>query len=333
MRPFQILAPATLEDARAALGDNGATTIIAGGTDIMGEIHEGTVTPETLVSVAGVQGMNGVEVSNDGASIGGLATLAEIASHPAISRRYPALSQAAASVATPQIRNAGTLGGNLCQRPRCWYYRSPKFACLKRGGDTCYAVDGLNKYHAIFGSGGSGGSGGCYIVHPSDTAVALLALGASIEIYGEGGTRALPASDFFVAPDVDMTRETALRDGEIVTRATLPPASATIGGARSVYLKAKERQAYDFALVSVAGMMRVRDGVVTDARFALGGVAPVPYAPPALDDALVGKPAAEIDATEIGGLAVHGARPMSGNGYKVRLASNLVARAVKALLA
>ena len=323
MRPFQILTPATLEEARAALGNRAGSSIIAGGTDIMGEMQEGTVSPETLVSIVGVQGMDDIEVSDDGASIGSLATLATIASHPAISRLYPALAEAAASVATPQIRNVGTLGGNLNQRPRCWYYRSPKFSCLKRGGDTCYAVDGLNKYHAIFSSGG------CHIVHPSDTAVALLALDASIEIYGEGGTHAMPASSFFVMPDVDMTRETALRDGEIITRATLPPPD----GAKSVYLKAKERQAYDFALVSVAGMMRVQDGVVTDARFALGGVAPVPYAPPALGDALVGARASAIDPTKIGGMATLGARPMSDNGYKVRLASNLVARATEALLA
>ena len=327
MRPFQILAPATLEEAQSALGERAGSAIIAGGTDIMGEMQEGTISPSALVSIAGVGDLRGIEVSDSGASIGGLATLAEIAAHPAISRSYTALAQAAASVATPQIRNVGTLGGNLCQRPRCWYYRSPKFACLKRGGDTCYAVDGLNKYHAIFGSGG------CYIVHPSDTAVALLALGAAIEVYGEirgeGGTRTLPASDFFVTPDVDMTRETALSDGEIATRAILPPPD----GARSVYLKAKERQAYDFALVSVAGAMRVENGVVADARFALGGVAPVPYEPPALSDALVGKPASEIDAAEIGDLAVRGARPMSDNGYKVRLAANLVARAVRELTA
>ena len=179
MRPFQILNPATLEEAQSALGDRAGTTIIAGGTDIMGELHEGTASPAALVSIAGVGGLRGIEVSDSGASIGGLVTLAEIASNPDISQSYPALAQAAASVATPQIRNVGTLGGNLCQRPRCWYYRSPKFNCLKRGGDTCYAVDGLNKYHAIFGSGG------CYIVHPSDTAVALLALGASVEIRGE----------------------------------------------------------------------------------------------------------------------------------------------------
>lgn len=326
MRPFQILTPTTLEEARAALGGSAVSMIVAGGTDIMGEMQEGTVSPDTLVSIDDVRcadGMDGIEVSDDGASIGSLATIAEIASNPAISRLYPALAEAAASVATPQIRNVGTLGGNLNQRPRCWYYRSPKFTCLKRGGDTCYAVDGLNKYHALFGSGG------CHIVHPSDTAVALLALDASIEIYGEGGTRTMPASSFFVMPDVDMTRETALRDGEIITRATLPPPD----GAKSVYIKAKERQAYDFALVSVAGMMRVQDGVVTEARFALGGVAPVPYAPPALGNALVGTRASAIDPTEIGGMATLGARPMSDNGYKVRLASNLVARATEALLA
>ena len=215
------------------------------------------------------------------------------------------------------------MGGNLCQRPRCWYYRSPAFDCLKKGGDTCFAVDGGNKYHAILGADR------CHIVHPSDTAVALMALDAQVDIFGEGGLRRIPVSELFVGPDEDILSETTLGVGDILTRAAIPHPGQ---GARSVYLKAKERQAYDFALVSVGGYMEVVDGVVADARIVLGGVAPVPYFARGASDALRGTVAGEIDAKAVGGLAVEGAIPMPDNGYKVRLASNLVARAVRTLL-
>ena len=324
MRPFEILSPATLDDAHGILSRRGAeAAVFAGGTDILGEIKEGTAAPAALVDIMGLRGFGEVEVSADGASIGSLVTLSQLASHPDIARAYPALTQAAASVATPQIRNVGTLGGNLCQRPRCWYYRSPKFNCLKKGGDSCFAVEGMSKYHAILGAER------CYIVHPSDTAVALLVLDASVEVFGEGGLQRVPVSQFFVGPEQDMFAETRLAADEIVARVVLPPTQAS---ARSVYLKAKERQAYDFALVSVAAYIDVEDDIITSARISLGGVAPVPYALPKLSEAMVGQPASDVDAAELGRIAVRGAQPMKDNGYKVDLASNLVARAITTLL-
>ena len=324
MKPFQVLRPTTLDAATDALsGSDIDASILAGGTDILGEVKEGTASPAALVDITGLHGLSGIQISQeDGASIGSLVTISQIETDIGLQEHYPALAQAAASVATPQIRNVGTLGGNLCQRPRCWYYRSPLFNCLKKGGDTCYAVQGLNKYHAIFGGDG------CHIVHPSDTAVALTALNASIETFGARGLQQTGISRFFVGPETNMLSETALGPGEIVTRVVLPPAT----GSRSIYLKAKERQAYDFALVSVAASVTVEDSTITGTRLALGGVAPVPYALPEVADAMTGTPVSDVSPRDLGQLAVRDARPMTANTYKMRLSSNLVARAVATLL-
>ena len=323
MRPFEVLSPTTLSEAHGALNQRASqVAVLAGGTDILGEVKESIISPDALVDITGVEGIDSIRFSQSGVSIGSLVTLAEIEESDTVRQIYPALAQAAASVATPQIRNVGTLGGNLCQRPRCWYYRSPLFDCLKKGGDTCFAVDGLNKYHAIFGGEG------CHIVHPSDTAVALTVLDASVEIFGAQGPRQMPMAQFFVGPGTNMLSETSLSPGEIVTRVLLPPAD----NARSIYLKAKERQAYDFALVSVAGSVAVEDGVIINARFALGGVAPVPYALPDVADAIVGSRIADVSPQDLGRVAVRDAQPMSDNAYKVKLSSSLVSRAVSTLL-
>ncbi len=324
MRPFEILTPSALEEARLALVKrDGDASVFAGGTDILGEMKQGTWETGCLVDISRIEGMRDIEPDSSETGFGSLVTLSEIARHSDMAVRHPAFVQAVESVATPQIRNAGTLGGNLCQRPRCWYYRSPAFNCLKKGGDYCFAVDGGNKYHAILGADR------CHIVHPSDTAVALTALGAAVEIFGEGGLRRIPIEELFVGPEVDILSETSLGAGEIVTRIFIPHRDQ---GARSVYLKAKERQAYDFALVSVCAYMEIVEDVVVEARIALGGVAPTPYSARSASDAIRGSRAKDVDASAIGRLAVEGAEPMSDNGYKVRLASNLVARAVRTLL-
>ena len=324
MTPFEILTPSTLEEARAILMEkDGAASVFAGGTDTLGEMKQGTSAPACLVNIGCLEGMRDIEHSEDRTTLGSLVTLARIAGDSDIEARHPALAQAAASVATPQIRNAGTLGGNLCQRPRCWYYRSAAFDCLKKGGDTCFAVEGGNRYHAILGAER------CHIVHPSDTAVALMALDAEVEVFGEGELRRVPIGELFVGPEVDILSETSLGAGDILTRVVIPRSGS---GGRSVYLKAKERQAYDFALVSVGGYMEVVDGVIVDARVVMGGVAPTPRLARAASDSLRGGRVNGVDARAVGRLAVEGAEPMSENGYKVRLAANLVARVVRALL-
>ncbi len=324
MNPFEILTPSTLEEARSALAEKGdQATIFAGGTDALGEIKQGTSAPSLLVNIGRLDELKHIEDGPNETAFGSLVTLGEIAVHAGAAERYPAFVQAAESVATPQIRNVGTLGGNLCQRPRCWYYRSEAFHCLKKGGDTCFAVEGGNKYHAILGADK------CHIVHPSDTAVALMALNAEVEILRAGGLRRVPIAELFVGPGEDILSETTLAAGNILTRVMV---TCPVEGACSLYIKAKERQAYDFALVSVAGYMEIVDGVVEEARLALGGVSPTPHFAQSASDALRGVRASDVEAKLIGKLAVEGAEPMSDNGYKVRLASNLVARAVKTLL-
>ena len=324
MNTFEFATAKNLADAGALLtADAAATKIIAGGTDLLGEIKERVVSPARLVSLHAIDALRGIRTDEDGVTIGAMTTIAEIAAHTDIRSRYPALAQACDSVATPQIRNVGTLGGNLCQRPRCWYYRSPHFDCRKKGGDRCFAHDGANKFHAIFDGAI------CPAVHPSDTAVALAALDATVALSSSDGARAMPIDDFFVSPAEDATRENVLRDGEILAGIIIPQASSNT---RSIYLKAKERQAMDFALASVALAAEVDDEEVVSARLALGGVAPMPYRAHAAENAILGNRTADIDANEIGRLAVEGATPLSDNRYKLRLASGLVARAVSTLL-
>ena len=325
MKPFKFEQVDTaVQASRAHLDAAPDARFISGGTDILGEIKEGTLEINTLVSLAGLSGASESETTGDGLEIGAWVTLSRIASDPSIAEKYPALAQAAESVATPQIRNVGTLGGNLCQRPRCWYYRSTLFDCRKKGGETCFAYDAGNKYHAIMGAEG------CHIVHPSDVAVALLALDATVVVSSGTGGREMFIGDFFVSPNVNMLAENVLEPGEFVSRVKIPDSPS---GAKSVYLKAKERQAYDFALSSVAVSLEVRDATIVQARVALGGVAPVPYSVPHVDSALTGQRVQDVDAQAVGQLAVRDAQPLSDNGYKVRLTASMVARAVSQLIA
>ncbi len=324
MNPFRFVDAQSPDHAVWLLeADPSGARPLAGGTDLMGEINEGVVEPATLVSLASLPGMSGVERTADGLIIGAMTTLAELEADEALARDYPALAQAVASVATPQIRNVGTLGGNLCQRPRCWYYRSPLFDCRKKGGAICFAVNGSSKYHAILGGVD------CYIVHPSDIAPVLIALGAEATLVGPGETRTLPLEDFFAGPERNIEAETVLEPGELLTRVFVPSPAP---GQRSVYLKARERRTQDFALASVAASLRVTGGVVERASLVLGGVAPTPWRAAAAEDALRGVPVAEVDADAVGQLAVRDARPLRDNHFKVRLAASLVRRAVATLL-
>ena len=324
MYGFEFVSAPSVEDANELLTENGrAVSVIAGGTDLLGEIKQGTIRPAKLVSLQAISELKGVRIYDEGALIGAMTTLAEIAGDEVIRLQYAALAEACDSVATPQIRNVGTIGGNLCQRPRCWYYRSAHFDCLKKGGDSCFAFEGANKFHAIFDTGG------CPAVHPSDTAVALTALDARALLISGDGARMMHIEDFFTSPDVDVSRENTLQPGEILAEMVLPTPR---GASRSVFLKAKERQAMDFALASVALCISVEGDTISWARLALGGVAPVPWRVIEAEEALAGSRVADVDSREIGSLAVRGAAPLSDNGYKVRLTSGLVTRAVRTLL-
>lgn len=324
---FRLAQPTSLAEACALLSDEPDSVPVAGGTDLLSEIRDGTTWPALLVALDSIvdAGMVGItDTADGGLHIGALTTIADIAAHEAIRERYNAFGQAAAGLATPQVRNLGTLGGNLNQRPRCWYYRHPLTVCLKRGGDRCFAVQGVGKYLCITGGDR------CFIVHPSDTAVALAALGASVAIASPSGQREVSMEDYFVGPDVDMMRENILQPGELLTAVTLPRA---LEGQRSIYLKARERESGDFALVSVAAVLTVVDGVVADASVVLGGVAPTPYRATGTEEYLRGRAMGEIDTAEAGAVAIADPRPLPDNAYKVPMAANLTNRAIARLVA
>lgn len=320
MKNFRYQKASTVKEALAQLkAAGGAAKLMAGGTDLLGEMKDGIARPDRLIHLR-IPQLNYILADSKGLRIGALTPLNAIVAHPHIKERYAALAQAAGEVGSPQLRHMGTLGGNLCQRPRCWYYRG-EFPCLKKGGETCYAVAGQNKYHAILGGGP------CFIVHPSDTAPALMALEASVRIIGPRGERVVPLTDFFIAPTKDSSREHILRPEEILTEILIPPLPEE---SRSLYLKARERRCWDFALASVALVQVMKGGEHQGTRIVLGGVAPFPYRVLKTEGALKGKRIDEALAAQAGRLAVFGARPLSQNAYKVELTQTLVRRAILA---
>ena len=330
MRDFQFFQPNSVDEAVSLLASQPQRSLpIAGGSDLLSEMKDGVASPDRLVSLSGLDELKGISQTSNGITLGAMTTIAEIAESEVIRTGYVALAQAAAGLATPQIRNVGTLGGNLNQRPRCWYYRHPLSVCLKKGGDRCFALEGTSKYLCITGGDR------CYIVHPSDTAVALAAFDAAIEIAGPAGLRVAPIEEFFAGPGRDITRENVLAPGEIVTRVYLPPVDGVdqVRPSKSLYLKARERESGDFALVSVAAVLWLDDAKVYEARVVLGGVAPTPYRSRQVEDYLIGMDAQEVDPAAAGGMAVPDARPMADNRYKVALTSNMVKRAIAQLLA
>lgn len=323
MDPFNYYSPTTITEASSVLKKDRRSVVVAGSTDLLSEMKEGVVTPSSLISLMEIPSLREVTWNEHGLSIGAMVTLTEIAMDPMIKKRCVVLSEASESVATPQIRNIGTLGGNLCQRPRCWYYRSAQFNCLKKGGDLCFALGGVDKYHAILGGTR------CFIVHPSDLATALLSVSASVTIYSEGSMRTLPMADFFVGPDTDVTRENILLRGDIMVAVTIPSFALDRIG---VYLKSKERQAMDFALASAAVSIENRDDLITDAGVVVGGIAPVPLTLTGVEERLINSRVGNIDLNAILKHVFSGARPMSTNGYKITLAKNYLRRAIAQVL-
>jgi xanthine dehydrogenase YagS FAD-binding subunit len=318
---FRYVRPRTVSEAVKALSEPGARAH-AGGTDLVGCLRDGVFGAKAVVSLSGLAELKGISATKDGGlRLGALTTLAGIARHEEIAKGWPALAQGAAAAASPQLRNQGTLGGNLCQRPRCWYFRGD-FDCARKGGELCYAVEGENTYHAIFGGSG------CYIVHPSDTASPLVALEATVKIAGPKGTRSLPVEKLFVLPAVDHTRETVLEPGEVITEILLPP---PLAGGKGLYRKVRARGAWDFALGGVALALSTKDGKVAAARVVLSGVAPTPWRVPEVEKILTGRPLDAKVAAEAAELAVKGAEPMSGNDYKVPLVKGAVEEALLSL--
>ena len=327
MAVFDYVVARSIQEGLELIADSSVATLpIGGGTDLLPLLKDGVTAAERLVAIDAIPGMDAITQVDDGLTIGAAATIADVAAHPAIRSGYPVLAQAAIGLATPQIRTVGTIGGNLNQRPRCWYFRSPLIPCLKKGGDRCYALAGTTKYLCVTGGDR------CYIVHPSDIGVALSVLDASVEIAGPAGARTLAIGDFFSGPGPDPTRENVLEPGEIVTRVLLPASPPN----RSLYRKVRERESGDFALVSVAAALWLADSpsgpVVRKARIALGGVAPAPHRAAEVEKYLAGRATPAIDAAHAGSLALPNATPLPENGYKIPMARNMVQRAVAQLI-
>ncbi len=321
MKAFEYVKPATVAEAVRELGRSWEEAkILSGGTDLLGELKEGLISPQKIVNLKGIANLGYVRFSEkEGLKLGALTTLAEIESHPVIRQRYTALAEAAGSVATPQIRNIGTIGGNLCQRPRCWYYRDEHTRCLKKGGPICFAYNGENKYHAILGAGP------CYIVHPSDCAPALIAFRATVSIVSPRGQRSVPLEEFFVLPARRLDHETILEPNEILTEIQVPTPPPNT---RSTYLKFRERDSFDFAIVGAAVVARMRGDICEDIRIVLSGVAPIPWRSPEAEAVLKGKKITPDLAEQAAKAAVAKAQPLAQNAYKIPLTQAIVKQAV-----
>ncbi len=319
---FDYVRPGSIRDAIEHLSSPGAR-VHAGGTDLLSCLRDRVFDAGKVVSISKLSNLKGIGQLGDGSMrIGALTTVAEVAENRFIKKRYTCLAQAASQVASPQLRNQGTVGGNICQKPWCWYYRGD-FNCLRKGGAMCYAENGENQYHCIFGSDGL-----CYIVHPSDTAPALVALGAKVRIAGPGGARTVAMEEFHVLPGVDVQKETVLEPEEIVTEVIVPPAPA---GLRSSYRKVRVRQSFDFALAGVALALEFSDGKVTAGRVVLSGAAPVPWRSKEVEDIIIGK---ELDSGTIAraaDAAVRGAEPLKNNGYKIPLFRGIIEEQLRAI--
>lgn len=321
MKSFELYDAATVQDAVGLLSKYGSSAkVVSGGTDLVSGIMKdwvqgkGMPLPGKLIDVTAIPEMVGIKIAGGNATIGAATTLGSIADSDDIAKSWPLLAQALASVASPEIRNLGTLGGNINQRPRCWFFRGENFDCYKKGGDFCFAVTGDNRYHAIIGGEL------CYIVHPSDAATALLALNASAAVAGTSGARTVTFDNYFAGPRTDVLRENVLKNDEILVNVTVP---ALAPNTKTAWAKLKFRQAYDFALVSVAAVVTQENGVWKDGRIVLGGVSPVPYRATGVEQALAGKNIKDNIKTAVQSIKTV-ARPMSSNAYKVDLAMTLI---------
>jgi xanthine dehydrogenase YagS FAD-binding subunit len=319
---FELYQPESLDDTLRLLDRFGPRAwILAGGLDTFDWLKDRTKRTEAVIDVSSVSELTGIKDVNGGLEIGAATTLTEVVRNPMVQERFKLLHDAAELVASPQIRNQGTIGGNVSQDTRCWYYRSG-WPCYRAGGNICYAdtPTAINREHAILHADR------CVAVSPSDTAPALIALDARMVIKRQDGERVLDAQDYFVGPSYDITRLTALQPGEILTAIRIP---ATWAGAEFYFEKVRDRQVWDFPLVNVASAMKVSGGTIQALRIAVGAVAATPVRLTAVEAAVAGKPRTQDTATMAGRLAVVGAQPLQHNGYKVPLMRNLVMRAIR----
>ena len=321
MPSFELYQPDTVENAIKLAKDTDGAWLLAGGQDSYDWFKDRAKRPEAVIDLSGIVALKGIRETDAGLEVGALTTLTEIAESEVVKSKYTVLARAAARVASPQIRNAGTLGGNLCQDARCWYYRSG-VDCYRAGGNTCYAdtPQGQNREHCLFGAAR------CIAVSPSDCAPAVVALEASIVIHDGKSERVVPAEEFFIGPSTDIRHMTILKPGEIVTAVRLPKKWAQ---AKFYFEKVTDRATWDFALVNVAAALQVDGGTIKDARIVCGAVECVPRRLKAVEQAVIGQPQNEDTALIAGRIAAQGATPVQYNGYKIPLMENLVRRAVR----
>ena len=323
MPVFELFQPMTIDDTIALLEKYEKDAwVLAGGMDTFDWLKDRTKRRNVVVDLSGVQALKGVKKTADGGiEIGATTTLTDVVNNSLVKENYPLLMQAAALVASPQIRNQGTLGGNVSQDTRCWYYRSG-WTCYRAGGNICYAdtPSAINREHAIFDANR------CVAVNPSDTAPALIALDAKMVIRSSDGERVVDAENYFIGPSTDITRMTVLQPGELLTAIRVP---ATWAGAAFYFEKVRERQVWDFPLVNVAAAMKVANGTIQGSRIVVNAVAAHPMRLKSVEDAVAGKPRNEETAKMAGELAVQGAQPLAHNGYKIPLMRNLVKRAIR----
>jgi xanthine dehydrogenase YagS FAD-binding subunit len=330
MKSFELYDATTVEEAVALLDQYGPKAkVVGGGSDLVTGVMKdwvqgpGMPYPEVLIDITTIPELHGIAVADGGMRIGAATTLTDIVESPEIRDGWPVLNQAVDSVASIMIRNFATLGGNINQRPRCWFLRGENFPCYKKGGDFCFAVTGDNKFHAIIGGEL------CYIVHSSDSATALLALNGSATIAGPSGRKEVAFDDFFVGPREDVLRENIMQPNELMVDVKVPNLGSN---AKTAWVKIKDRQVYDFAVVSVAVVANIENGVWQDGRIVLGGVSPVPWRATVVEEALVGKDVKGA-VKEAVALIRNEARPLSNNAYKVPLAIAVAERAILSTVA
>ncbi len=321
MKPFPMALPKSVEEAVAVSGKSFRhTQMLAGGTDLLAELKERVETPELVVNLKRIVELRKIRRTERGLEIGALVTLTAIAEHQEIAQGWPALVEAIQNTATPQLRNVGTIGGNLCQRPRCWYYRDESYLCRKKRGERCYALSGENEYHSIFNNDV------CCATHPSNSAPVLMAYDALLEIAGPDRKRLLPIEEFFVSPDQDVTRENILQPNEVLTTIILPPGTES---RTSAYVECREKQSFDWSLCGATINLRLEGNRIRRARIVLSAVAPTPLRRRDLEELVLGRRLDEELVHKVGRAAVAKATPLEHNRYKVSLLRTTVRRALQ----
>jgi xanthine dehydrogenase YagS FAD-binding subunit len=320
VKAFAYVNPTSEKDAVSALKFDGIAMPLAGGQDLLARMKDEIDSPDRIVNVKNALDATITATPDGGLKIGAAMKIVDLAEHAQVSKLYPAVSHAAIEVGTPQIRNQGTVGGNVNQRPRCWYYRNEEFVCYKKGGSRCFAVNGENQYHAIFGN-----EGPSHIVHPSSLAVPFVAYGARFRVVGPAGEREISAAEYFTMPTLqNVLKENVLADEELLTHVILPAP----GNVKSGHYEVRFKASHDWPLAFTTVVLAMDGNTIRSARVVLGAVAPVPWRSKLAEDALAGKPLNEETAALAGEAAVRDAKPMSGNAYKIQIAKTAVKRAI-----